>query len=289
VVSDPDIDDNESLTVSNITQPNLPGAALTCPSVGPVSPPATLTCSLNLPALSFTTAGTYTASLSGFDGSLTTTQSITITVGNVNRPPVLTTISNQAIAAGQTINVPLSATDPDPEDTNITFSVSNVSPAPAGLTFTPSGKNTAGNLQIVAAANVPPQILTVTVQANDNDAKTPQAPGSGPLTATTQFLLAVNAYMIVDDTSGLTLLFDQAGNYYVINCRKSPAPLFSGAGTIAINGCKVTLLAGTGKGATQSVNATVNTCTKVASATVNYAGQTFTLNDANVTNDTLCH
>jgi hypothetical protein len=247
-----------------------------------------LTCSLNLPALGFTTAGTYTAAITASDGFFSTNQTIAITVGNVNRVPVIAPIAHQFLAPGQTVNLPLSATDPDPEDTNITFSVTNVVPAPTGISLTPSGSNTSGKLQIVVAANAPAQILTVTVTANDNDAVTPQASGSGPLTASTQFTVAIGT-LVIDDVSGLTLLFDQAGNYELINCRKSSAPIVTGVGTVSTNGCKVSLVGGVGKGATQSVNATINTCTHVASATVVSGSQTFTLQDTNTTNDTICH
>jgi NAD(P)-dependent dehydrogenase (short-subunit alcohol dehydrogenase family) len=279
----------ERLMTAAALDPNLSGATLNCPNLGPVAPPNTLTCSLNLPALSFTTAGFYSASITASDGSFSTNQTINITVGNVNRPPVIAAIvGTKFVGPGKTINVPLSATDPDPEDTNITFSVTNVTPAPVGVTLTPSGTNTSGNLQITVAANAPPQVLTITVTANDNDNVTPQAAGSGPLTASTQFTLSASSFLIVDDTTGMTLVFDAAGNYEVINCRKSKAPLIGGVGGVSVNGCKMFFAAGTGKGATQSVSATINTCTKVGSATIVFGGQTFSLRDANVGDDTIC-
>jgi uncharacterized repeat protein (TIGR01451 family) len=283
-VNDPD---GNMVSITAITQPNIPGATLTCPN-GLNTPAAVpFSCTLSLPALSFTSAGFYTAGVSASDGGATTNQTINITVGNVNRSPVLAAILNQKLVAGQTINVPLSATDPDPEDTNITFSVTNVTPSPVGVTLTPSGANTSGNLQIVVAANAQLQTLTVTVTANDNDAVTPQAAGSGPLTGSRQFTISVFSFLIIDDATGMILAFDVAGNYKLIDCRKGGVTLATGVGTVTTNSCKMNLLAGVGKFSTQSVNAVLNTCTKVASATVVVGGKTYTLNDANVANDVI--
>jgi hypothetical protein len=107
--------------------------------------------------------------------------------------------------------------------------------------------------------------------------------------ASCSFKVDVLNYIIVDDITGETLVFDSAGNYLFFNCRKSTTPIFTGVGTVSTNSCKVTLSGGVGKGATQSVNATVNTCTKVGTATISGSGQVYALNDANVSNDVLCH
>ena len=57
-----------------------------------------------------------------------------IVVGDVNRPPVLAAISNQSVDEGATLNVPLSASDPDTGDT-LTFSASGL-PSFCSLTDT---------------------------------------------------------------------------------------------------------------------------------------------------------
>src|SRR5205814_8158932 len=44
---------------------------------------------------------------------LTDDETFTLTIGNVNRPPVLQTIGNQTVAKGQTLTVPVIAIDPD--------------------------------------------------------------------------------------------------------------------------------------------------------------------------------
>jgi hypothetical protein len=105
------------------------------------------------------------------------------------------------------------------------------------VSFTPSGANTSGNLQIVAAANAPLQSLTVTVTANDNDVVTPQAAGSGPLTASRQFIVGAYQFLIIDDVTGQILAFDAAGNYVFIDCRKSAVPLITGVGTVTTKFC----------------------------------------------------
>ena len=179
--------DGDPVTVTNVTQPNLPGATLTCPTGAQAVP---FNCTLSLRPFGFASSGNFTASISATDGIATTVQPIAITVGNVNQPPTLAAIPNQLVPQGTTVNVPLSATDTDVADNNITFSVTNVTPALNGVTLTPSGANTAGNLAIVVAANAG-AVYTVTVTANDNDAVTPQAPGSGPLANSKQFTLTI--------------------------------------------------------------------------------------------------
>jgi hypothetical protein len=66
------------------------------------------------------------------DGSLTDSEDITITVNNVNRPPVLDLIGNKAINEGQLLTFTISATDPDGD--SLTYSASNL---PDGASFDP--------------------------------------------------------------------------------------------------------------------------------------------------------
>jgi hypothetical protein len=61
----------------------------------------------------FTQAGPYTVSFIASDGSLADTQTVAITVTNVNRRPVLTAISPQSVNQGQILSVHVTATDPD--------------------------------------------------------------------------------------------------------------------------------------------------------------------------------
>src|SRR5882724_5205335 len=139
--------DGDPVTINSTTQPTLAGATLNCPSGAQAVP---FNCTLSLPALGFQSSGFFTAAVSATDGAVTTNQTINITVGNVNRPPTLVAIQNQIVGQGTTTNVPLSASDQDAEDNNITFSVTNVTPALNGVTLVPTGANAAGNLAITA-------------------------------------------------------------------------------------------------------------------------------------------
>jgi hypothetical protein len=58
-------------------------------------------------------------------------ESFTITVGDVNRPPVLSTIGNRDVAAGQALGIDLSASDPD--GNSLSFSAADL---PQGASFT---------------------------------------------------------------------------------------------------------------------------------------------------------
>ncbi|MDW7710942.1 MAG: Ig-like domain-containing protein, partial [Deferrisomatales bacterium] len=61
----------------------------------------------------FTQSGSYQVTFTATANGLTDSETITITVTNVNRAPILTAISNQSVSEGQTITVSLSASDPD--------------------------------------------------------------------------------------------------------------------------------------------------------------------------------
>jgi hypothetical protein len=63
--------------------------------------------------------------------ALTDTQTITVTVNNVNQPPVIAVIGNKTGVAGQTLSFTLSASDPD--SNTLTFRMLN---APSGASLT---------------------------------------------------------------------------------------------------------------------------------------------------------
>ncbi len=88
----------------------------------------------------FTQAGTYPVIFNVSDGALTDTETVTLTVSNTNRPPVLAPIRPQSASEGQPITLTFAATEP--ENQPVTFTVS---PLPSGavltgatLTWTPS-------------------------------------------------------------------------------------------------------------------------------------------------------
>ena len=75
-------------------------------------------------------AGSYQVTFTVTDGGLTDSQTITITVSNVNRSPILANITNKSIAENNQLLFTISATDPD-GDTLSYFT----SALPAGATF----------------------------------------------------------------------------------------------------------------------------------------------------------
>jgi len=64
------------------------------------------------------------------DGSLSDSEDITITVNNVNRPPVLDAIGNRSVNEGQLLTFTVTASDPDGDA--LTYSASNL---PSGANF----------------------------------------------------------------------------------------------------------------------------------------------------------
>ncbi|HEY5503853.1 MAG TPA: putative Ig domain-containing protein, partial [Sedimentisphaerales bacterium] len=75
-------------------------------------------------------AGTYQVTFIASDGKAQDSKTITITVNNVNRPPVLATIGNKSINEKSTLSFSISATDADSDP--ITYSAQNL---PSGATF----------------------------------------------------------------------------------------------------------------------------------------------------------
>jgi hypothetical protein len=67
------------------------------------------------------------------DGSLTTSEDITITVNNVNQSPVLTAIGSKSVNEGALLRFTISATDPD--GTSLTYSATSL---PTGSNFNAS-------------------------------------------------------------------------------------------------------------------------------------------------------
>ncbi len=101
----------------------------------------------------------------GFVDSNVATVSITVT--HVNHPPVVTQPSNQTSAEGQTVSLPIAASDPDGDV--LSYSATNL---PAELSINPATGVIAGTLDYGAALSSP---YLVTVTASDGslqDSKT---------------------------------------------------------------------------------------------------------------------
>ncbi len=84
-------------------------------------------------------AGRYYLRVAVSNGFSMVTRDFTLTVINVNRPPVLTPIGNQTVTAGTFFSMQVTAFDPDGED--LTFSANttlfNINPFNGMITFTP--------------------------------------------------------------------------------------------------------------------------------------------------------
>lgn len=88
----------------------------------------------------YTAAGTYNIGVSATDAgspSLSDTETFSITVNNVNRPPTLAAIADQSIEEGDVLQLSVSASDPDE-----TVPVLTATNLPDGATFTDNGDGT---------------------------------------------------------------------------------------------------------------------------------------------------
>jgi hypothetical protein len=112
-------------------------------------------------------AGTYpNVSFQVSDGTLTDSESITITVTLANQPPVLSAIGNKSASVGQLLRFTISATDPN-NDT-LTYSAANL---PPGATFTPATRTfvwTPGAGQAGTYPNVSFQVSDGTLTDSEN-------------------------------------------------------------------------------------------------------------------------
>ena len=79
--------------------------------------------------------GSYTFDVVVSDGSVTDSETITVTVNEANDAPVLAAIGNQTVTEGTVLSFTASATDPDLPANTLTFSLSG---APAGATINAS-------------------------------------------------------------------------------------------------------------------------------------------------------
>ena len=93
----------------------------------------------------FNAAGTYTVTVRASDGTLTTPDTFTWIVHNVNRHPVLT-VQNQASAEGNTVSLALGGNDPDGDP--LTFQMNGL---PAGFSIDPSTGVITGTFDFTSA------------------------------------------------------------------------------------------------------------------------------------------
>ncbi|MBF0532952.1 MAG: tandem-95 repeat protein [Candidatus Omnitrophica bacterium] len=88
----------------------------------------------------YTQAGNYSFTFSVFDGTLSASETVAITVNNVNQPPVLNHINDQSVLENSAIT-PIVVTGSDPDGDALTYSASGVpdgTPLPVGAVFNTS-------------------------------------------------------------------------------------------------------------------------------------------------------
>jgi len=133
----------------------------------------------------FTQAGSYSVTFTAGDGQLQTSQPITITVVNVDRPPVLAAIGNKTVDATKPLSLVLSATDPDGE--SLTYSAD---PLPSGaalmgqtFAWTPASSQT-GTFPVTFAVSdgqvTDSETVSITVASILNDQIAPVVIQSSP-------------------------------------------------------------------------------------------------------------
>ncbi len=139
----------------------------------------------------FDDAGTYTIAVTADNGVVAGTESFTLTVDDVNQEPVLAFIGDQSVAEDSSLNVPLSATDPDLDGLTFTATIQEgagpVVPIPDGV-FSAITDNTDGT----GALDFTPGfadagVYTVEVTVTDDSVA-----ANGALTASEAFTLTVN-------------------------------------------------------------------------------------------------
>jgi PKD repeat protein len=158
-------------------------------------------------------AGTYTITFSASDGHLTDTESITVTVTNLNRWPVLEPIGDKWITETGTLAFTVIATDPD--GITPTLSASGV---PTGASFvtqtgvfswTP-GYGAAGTYGVTFAASDGDlaDSESVTIRVTRECTPLQSVDISGPTIALSGTAIALSATYLPPDATGVTLMWD---------------------------------------------------------------------------------
>ncbi len=133
----------------------------------------------------YSQAGSYNVTFTAGDSQLQTSQTVTITVVNVDRPPVLAAIGNKTVDASKPLSFALSATDPDGE--SLTYSADAL-PSGAALTgqtfaWTPTSSQT-GTYPVTFTVSdgqlTDSKTVTITVAGTLNDQIAPVVVQSSP-------------------------------------------------------------------------------------------------------------
>jgi len=151
---------------------------------------------------SYSQAGAHQVSFTASDGTDSDSETITITVNNVNRAPILAAIGNKSIFTETSLSFTVSATDPDGD--TITYSVENL---PSGATFanrnfswTPSDSQADSYEITFTASDGQTQVtetITITVTV---DTSAPTVTNLSPVANSIQAPLNSLIYLDVTDT-----------------------------------------------------------------------------------------
>ncbi|MCY2977661.1 MAG: putative Ig domain-containing protein [Planctomycetota bacterium] len=125
------------------------------------------------------------------------TEAFTVTVLEVNRPPVLQTVPNRQVLVGQTVSFSASASDPDLPSNTLTYSL--LAGAPSGATI----NSTTGAFSWTVPASATRGDYPVSIRATDN--------GSPTLSDTKNFTIGVSETCTFDANLTGWTVFENGG------------------------------------------------------------------------------
>ncbi|MEK6801410.1 MAG: putative Ig domain-containing protein [Nitrospirota bacterium] len=151
--------------------------------------------------------GTYTFDVVVSDGTLSDSEPITVTVGEVNQAPTLSAIPNQTVTVGQTITFTAVGTDADLPSNALTYSLeglfsagATIDPATGVFTWTPTAAQVGGphGFTVRVTDNGTPnlfaeQIVQVTVEPTPNQSPVLNPIGNQTIDEGQQLTFVANA------------------------------------------------------------------------------------------------
>jgi len=154
----------------------------------------------------YSQAGTFELTFTASDGTATDSQSVTVTVNNVNRAPVLDAIPDKSVSEASLLTFEVSATDPDGE--SLTYSAVGL---PSGASFsgqtfswTPSHAQADNTYQVTFTASdgslEDSQVVTITVTDNSAPVVTNCSPAADSIQVPLNKLIVLH---ITDDGKGV--------------------------------------------------------------------------------------
>ena len=161
--------------------------------------------------------GSYAITINVTDGTGTDSETIDVTVNEVNQPPVLAAIGDQSVQVNTQLAFTATATDPDLPAQTLTFSLGAGAPAGATITaggnfsWTPTSTGSFPVTVIVTDNGTPPlndtEAITITVGDAPNTAPTLNAIGNQTVNEGTLLSFTATA---TDPDAGQTLTFSLA-------------------------------------------------------------------------------